>query len=442
MKQVTVAVVHVQVTDWLWWSVHENMEKSESKLSKLLTTIAIDSSSDAEDSSSKVGKNAKCMLPPCRVCGDRASGFHFGANTCEACKKFFRHSLKRNSEYQCARTRECVIDLSRRASCSFCRLQKCLLVGMAKEASKTGRYTLAKKNQNIREIKQLERTAFMKDAVWAARHLEETQALVTRLVAVHRRKLPFTPELFASIPQKEKEFLEYERLQSQVFGTMGPVTRDDYMKLHDMTGIDLGDRGQQVQSAMLFLEDNYHSFVELLKCVPYFEDLHVDDQIALVKAARADTWMLWYYPCVNLKLGLWMMPWGSILKLDDMRAMAYDEELFQLKLCCMRRLQNLNLTYEENVLLGCVAFMASDGAGITNRDLVEKGQWQLVEALQHLLFDSHRDRCNIVLASSLSVLTELRSISHLHDKELEKWKEFWRDKIKVPPLIEEVWQWE
>lgn len=26
------------------------------------------------------------LLPPCRVCGDQASGFHYGANTCEACK--------------------------------------------------------------------------------------------------------------------------------------------------------------------------------------------------------------------------------------------------------------------------------------------------------------------------------------------------------------------
>ncbi len=25
-------------------------------------------------------------LPPCRVCGDGASGLHYGANTCEACK--------------------------------------------------------------------------------------------------------------------------------------------------------------------------------------------------------------------------------------------------------------------------------------------------------------------------------------------------------------------
>ena len=27
-----------------------------------------------------------CMLPPCVICGDRSSGYHYGANTCEACK--------------------------------------------------------------------------------------------------------------------------------------------------------------------------------------------------------------------------------------------------------------------------------------------------------------------------------------------------------------------
>ena len=26
------------------------------------------------------------MLPPCRVCGEKASGLHYGVNTCEACK--------------------------------------------------------------------------------------------------------------------------------------------------------------------------------------------------------------------------------------------------------------------------------------------------------------------------------------------------------------------
>ena len=26
------------------------------------------------------------ILPPCEVCGEKSSGYHYGANTCEACK--------------------------------------------------------------------------------------------------------------------------------------------------------------------------------------------------------------------------------------------------------------------------------------------------------------------------------------------------------------------
>jgi hypothetical protein len=36
--------------------------------------------------STKAGAALPPMLPPCRVCGERASGFHYGVNTCEACK--------------------------------------------------------------------------------------------------------------------------------------------------------------------------------------------------------------------------------------------------------------------------------------------------------------------------------------------------------------------
>ena len=30
--------------------------------------------------------SGQVMLPPCIVCGDKASGWHYGANTCEPCK--------------------------------------------------------------------------------------------------------------------------------------------------------------------------------------------------------------------------------------------------------------------------------------------------------------------------------------------------------------------
>lgn len=35
-------------------------------------------------------------LPPCRVCGERASGLHYGVNTCEPCKVSFYQQLSLN----------------------------------------------------------------------------------------------------------------------------------------------------------------------------------------------------------------------------------------------------------------------------------------------------------------------------------------------------------
>ena len=32
------------------------------------------------------------ILPPCRVCGNKASGLHYGVNTCEGCKVRFYYA--------------------------------------------------------------------------------------------------------------------------------------------------------------------------------------------------------------------------------------------------------------------------------------------------------------------------------------------------------------
>lgn len=75
----------------------------------------------------------------CVVCGDKSSGKHYGQFTCEGCKSFFKRSVRRNLTYTCRGNRNCPIDQHHRNQCQFCRLKKCLKMGMRREAVQRGR---------------------------------------------------------------------------------------------------------------------------------------------------------------------------------------------------------------------------------------------------------------------------------------------------------------
>ncbi|XP_029946366.1 nuclear receptor subfamily 5, group A, member 5 [Salarias fasciatus] len=75
----------------------------------------------------------------CPVCGDRVSGYHYGLLTCESCKGFFKRSVQNNKHYTCADQQSCPVNLSQRKRCPSCRFQKCLAVGMKREAVRADR---------------------------------------------------------------------------------------------------------------------------------------------------------------------------------------------------------------------------------------------------------------------------------------------------------------
>lgn len=72
----------------------------------------------------------------CCVCGDRASGRHYGVISCEGCKGFFKRSVRRKMSYRCSApipNSQCTITITSRNRCQYCRFQKCMQVGMRRE---------------------------------------------------------------------------------------------------------------------------------------------------------------------------------------------------------------------------------------------------------------------------------------------------------------------
>ncbi|XP_067643061.1 ecdysone-induced protein 78C isoform X2 [Eurosta solidaginis] len=76
---------------------------------------------------------------PCKVCGDKASGYHYGVTSCEGCKGFFRRSIQKQIEYRCLRDGKCLVIRLNRNRCQYCRFKKCLSAGMSRDSVRYGR---------------------------------------------------------------------------------------------------------------------------------------------------------------------------------------------------------------------------------------------------------------------------------------------------------------
>ncbi|KAJ8394436.1 hypothetical protein AAFF_G00046470 [Aldrovandia affinis] len=79
------------------------------------------------------------FFPPqrtCLICGDEASGCHYGALTCGSCKVFFKRAAEGKQKYLCASVNDCTIDKLRRKNCPSCRLKRCFAAGMTLGARK------------------------------------------------------------------------------------------------------------------------------------------------------------------------------------------------------------------------------------------------------------------------------------------------------------------
>ncbi|XP_047220050.1 nuclear receptor ROR-alpha A-like isoform X2 [Girardinichthys multiradiatus] len=97
---------------------------------------------------------AQIEIIPCKICGDKSSGIHYGVITCEGCKGFFRRSQQSNATYSCPRQKNCQIDRTSRNRCQHCRLQKCLAVGMSRDAVKFGRMSKKQRDSLYAEVQK------------------------------------------------------------------------------------------------------------------------------------------------------------------------------------------------------------------------------------------------------------------------------------------------
>ncbi|KAK6046253.1 zinc finger, C4 type [Cooperia oncophora] len=94
----------------------------------------------------------------CLVCQDISTGYHYGVPSCNGCKTFFRRTIMKNQNFVCQYEGKCPVDKSIRCACRHCRFQKCLQVGMDRNAIQQNRDPIGytKRTRRYPTVKRVE----------------------------------------------------------------------------------------------------------------------------------------------------------------------------------------------------------------------------------------------------------------------------------------------
>ncbi|KAI0240713.1 Retinoic acid receptor alpha [Lamellibrachia satsuma] len=331
------------------------------------------------------------IYKPCVVCNDKSSGYHYGVSSCEGCKGFFRRSVQKNMQYTCHKDRNCPVNKLTRNRCQYCRLQKCFVQGMSKEAVR-----------NDRNKRRRTKSDTCSSSVAVEELLPEETELIEKVLEAH-----------------EKTFSRYTTSEDQFTLSAEELAADNVI---------LWERVSELSTCGIT------RIVEFSKQVPGFSTLTTSDQITLLKGSCLEILVLRLssrYSCDDdtltfssgLTLTRHQFEVGGFGTLTD--------TIFQFA----ASLHQLDVDTTEYALLSAISLISGDRSGLEQPLVVEKLQEPLLEALKHYV-RQRRMGSPHVFAKLLMKLTDLRSISikgaervlHLkHDMTSE-----------LPPLIVEM----
>uniref|UniRef100_A0A8B9RIJ1 Retinoic acid receptor RXR n=1 Tax=Astyanax mexicanus TaxID=7994 RepID=A0A8B9RIJ1_ASTMX len=172
----------------------------------------------------------------CAICGDRSSGKHYGVYSCEGCKGFFKRTVRKDLSYTCRDNKECMVDKRQRNRCQYCRYQKCLAMGMKREAENKFATVQEERQRNKERDGEVESTSVVNEEMPVEKILEAEM----------------------SVEQKTEMHTD---------GSSGTSSPND-----PVTNI------CQAADKQLF------TLVEWAKRIPHFSELPLDDQVILLRA--------------------------------------------------------------------------------------------------------------------------------------------------------------
>ncbi|XP_035917147.1 ecdysone-induced protein 78C [Anopheles stephensi] len=414
----------------------------------------------------------------CKVCGDKASGYHYGVTSCEGCKGFFRRSIQKQIEYRCLRDGKCLVIRLNRNRCQYCRFKKCLSVGMSRDSVRYGR--VPKKSREAGSCSEENMSICVNSTTPSVAQLNggghstsngmptTTTSITTSSIngssntAINNNSstpmstsgcaeiststttilpdsMTFTPpelsvyDIIQCIAQAHRGHCTYT---SELVKDQNRISLLNYSEKHNPLESLEDQRIWLWQQYAMRMTPAVQRIVEFAKRVPGFGEFLQDDQLILIKLGFFEVWLTHVARSTN----------DSTLTFDDgvyitrqQLEVIYDSEyansLFNfttgLNSCCLS---------DTEIGLYSALILLSDRPGLVETKLILKARECIAEALRVQIT---RSRANNGM-SALQIMPalearvhELRMLGEKHSAHLEWFRTNWST-IRLPPLFAEI----
>ncbi|XP_051155461.1 ecdysone receptor isoform X1 [Leptopilina boulardi] len=398
---------------------------------------------DSCDAKKKKGPTPRQQEELCLVCGDRASGYHYNALTCEGCKGFFRRSITKNAVYQCKYGNNCEIDMYMRRKCQECRLKKCLTVGMRPECV-VPEYQCAvkrkeKKAQKVGE-KDKPNSTTMNGSPGSltgigTEHivkLEPTEGDSLSMSGSSNAVIPIGSQNGVKPVSPEQEELIHRLVYFQ--NEFEQPSEEDLKRITNAPTDNEDPSDVRYRHITEITILTVQLIVEFAKRLPGFDKLMREDQIALLKACSSEVMMLRMARKYDVQTDSIVFANNQPYTRDSYSLAGMGETIEDL-LHFGRQMCSMKVNNAEYALLTAIVIF-SERPNLLEGWKVEKIQEIYLEALKAYVDNRHKPKSCMMFAKLLSVLTELRTLGNQNSETCSSLK---LKNKKLPPFLAEIW---
>ncbi|XP_018425827.1 PREDICTED: peroxisome proliferator-activated receptor alpha isoform X1 [Nanorana parkeri] len=369
----------------------------------------------------------KSLSIECRVCGDKASGFHYGVHACEGCKGFFRRTIRLKLVYdRCERA--CKIQKKNRNKCQYCRFEKCLSVGMSHNAIRFGRMPRSEKAKLTAEILTSEQD--IKDS-----HIADLLSLAKLLYDAYQKNF------------------NMNKLKARAILT-GKGSNPPFV-IHDMETLCMAEKtlvaklvanGIQNKEAEVRIfhccqctsVETVTELTEFAKSIPGFTELDLNDQVTLLKYGVYEAMFAMLASVMN-KDGMLVAYGNGFITREFLKSLRKPiGDMMEPKFEFAMKFNALELDDSDIALFVAALICCGDRPGLLNVPSIERMQENIVHVLKLHLQSNHPDD-GFLFPKLLQKMADLRQLVTEHALLVQTIKKTETD-ASLHPLLQEIYR--